>query len=351
MTGTLGRTTSAPKILFVHNQLTRFVQIDRDLLRERFQLVEAHVQRRGTALVGACRAVSRCDLVFGWFASWHTLLPLWWARRLGKPSLLVIGGYDLACLPEIGYGHQRPGLRRWVSRAVLGLADSLVTNAHFSAGEAARNAQLPAGRVRVIYHGLPDPLGALPAERRSANALTVGNVDRPNLQRKGLAPFVGAARHLPGVDFTLVGAWRDDAIADLRRAASRNVTFTGWVEAATLWQHYQRASVYVQASLHEGFGLSVAEAMLAGCIPVVTRAGALPEVVAECGFYAAAPTPAAIAAAISCALHSPPSARQQARDRVLTEFSLGRRQAGLYAAIDELVAQKDPRHGNLYAHN
>ena len=36
---------------------------------------------------------------------------------------------------------------------------------------------------------------------------------------------------------------------------------------------YAEDSVYVQPSLHEGFGLSVAEAMSAGCVPVVTSAG------------------------------------------------------------------------------
>jgi hypothetical protein len=71
----------------------------------------------------------------------------------------------------------------------------------------------------------------------------------------------------------------------LRQAASPNVEFLGFVSDEELFSLYARASVYVQASMHEGFGLSVAEAMSAGCIPVVTRAGSLPEVVGDVGGF------------------------------------------------------------------
>ena len=90
-------------------------------------------------------------------------------------------------------------------------------------------------------------------------------------------------RSLPDVSFVLAGRWDDAAADELRDAAPPNVTLTGWVEQDVLNEHMRRASVYVQASAHEGFGMSVAEAMLAGCIPVTTRAGALPEVVGEAG--------------------------------------------------------------------
>jgi glycosyltransferase involved in cell wall biosynthesis len=327
--------------LFVHNRLTTFVRLDRDLLRARYPVTEAALTKRPGAVLRACRAVAGCDLVFGWFASWHTLGPLLAARRLGKRSLLVVGGYDLACLPEIGYGQQRGGLRRLVSRAALRAADGLVTNAEFSRREAEQNAGVPPGRVRVIYHGLPDPLGALPAAPRRRQALTVGDVNRGNLTRKGLAPFVEAARALPDVEFVVIGGWQDDAIGALRRAAPANVVFTGRLSDAALWACYQEAAVYVQASRHEGFGLSVAEAMLAGCLPVVTRAGALPEVVGDCGVYAAAPTGPAVAAAIRTVLACPPCAPQAARDRILTQFCLEKRRAALYAEIDALLERKD----------
>ena len=59
--------------------------------------------------------------------------------------------------------------------------------------------------------------------------------------------------------------------------------FTGWLSDEELQDLYRRASVYVQASRHEGFGLAVAEAMLAGCVPVVMNVTAMPEVVGDAG--------------------------------------------------------------------
>ena len=90
----------------------------------------------------------------------------------------------------------------------------------------------------------------------------------------------------------------DEAIDYLKGVATANVTFTGSVSADVLLDYYRKASVYVQPSLHEGFGLSVAEAMLAGCVPVTTGAGALPEVTGKCGVRLSSPDPAEIAQAI-----------------------------------------------------
>ena len=106
---------------------------------------------------------------------------------------------------------------------------------------------------------------------------------RLNLERKGHRPFVLAARELPDVRFVLAGRWDDDAIDVLRADAPENVLFTGYLEDEELDAWFRRAAVYAQPSLHEGFGLSLAEAMLAGAVPVVTKAGALPEVVGDVG--------------------------------------------------------------------
>ena len=277
------------------------------------------------------------DLVFGWFASWHTLLPIEFARILRKPSLLIIGGYDVADIPEIEYGHQRGGMKRRLSRRTMRSASCLVATSLYSQTEAAHNAALKKNHINAVYLGVPDPFGSLPAGPRARMALTVGNVDRGNLLRKGHEPFVRAAALLPDVNFTLAGNWKDDAIEYLRSFATLNVSFTGRLTDEQLLDYYRKASVYVQASRHAGFGLSVAEAMLAGCVPVTSGAGSLPEVTGECGVLLASTEASDIAAAIQAGLTYTDEARLSIRTRILNEFPMKNRREHLEQLIEPLM--------------
>lgn len=312
------------RILFVHNGQERFVLDDLRLLRAQHGVTDWYQPGRAFNPARLAGLVCRHDLVFGWFASWHAFAPVLLARALGRPALVVVGGYDTANLPEAGYGAQRGGLPRIVARVVIQAARGLITNPQAARREAIRNTGAAARKIRVIYHGV-EPLAPGPAGARQPLALTVGGVWRENLLRKGLLPFVQAAAACPDVRFVVAGKWHDDSIADLRRAAGPNVEFTGFLSNGALADLYARASVYVQPSLHEGFGLSVAEAMSAGCVPVVTRAGALPEVVGDCGVFCESTSPAAVAAGVRAGLAAAPALRAAARARVLIHFSMEQR--------------------------
>jgi glycosyltransferase involved in cell wall biosynthesis len=266
---------------------------------------------------------------------------LWFAKLLRKPSVLVIGGYDLANLPIADYGQQRGGLGKWISRVAMKLASALFTNSAYSQIEAERNAGVSKDRVKVIYHGITDPFTGLPQISKEQMVLTVGNVDSANVKRKGLEPFVRAASYLPEMEFVLVGAWKDNTIEYLQSIATSNVLFTGRVSDKELMDYYRKASVYVQASLHEGFGMSVAESMLAGCIPVVTRAGALPEVVGDTGVYTDSTEPAEIAQAIEIAIKFSTDQRDQARQRVLKMFTLEKRRQLLENLVQLTIGDND----------
>lgn len=321
------------RVLYVHSRKTTFTDIDRAALGERFEITDHYQPGRRPRPLELLGKLRHADVVFGWHASSHTFLALILARLMRRPSVLVIGGVDTARMPEIGYGMQRGGMRRWISRLTIASATRLITNSRSSLAEIEANLGLGTDRVKLIYHGIPDRFGdrGRAAERM---ALTVGVVYRLNLERKGQRPFVEAAEDLPDVDFVLAGKWLDDAVNELRAVASANVAFTGYLDDDTLDDYFTRAAVYVQPSRHEGFGLAVAEAMLARCVPVVTDAGALLEVVGDAGVVIAEPEAHQVAEGVRRALELGPEAGERARRRVLEWFPYEARRDGICREVE-----------------
>jgi glycosyltransferase involved in cell wall biosynthesis len=326
------------RILYVHSRKASFVEIDREILAQRYELEDLYQPGRLPNPLRLVGGVLRADLVFGWFASWHTFLPITLAWLLRRPSVLVIGGFDVANMPDIEYGHQQGGLRKWASRFIFARAKRLVTNSNYSLEEIERNTDVPPSRVTVIHHGVPDPFGELPDAPRERLALTVGAVDHGTLVQKGQLPFARASRRLPDVRFVLAGKWLDEAVDELRAAGGSNLELTGWLSDEELLAAYRRAPVYVQASRHEGFGLAVAEAMLAGCVPVVMNVTAMPEVVGDAGVYIESQEPDAVAAGIREALELGSPASRAARERILTTFPMDRRREGILRVVEEALA-------------
>lgn len=321
------------RVLYVVSRRNTFTDIDRSILAERFELTEYYQPRPRPNIAALITELRRCDVVFAWFASWHSFAALSLARLIGKPSVLVVGGFDTANVADIGYGWQRGGVRQRVSRRTMGLATRLVTNSYSSLAEIEVNVGLDPRRVAVIYHGLADRFPDGGQRERDRLAISVGVVRHSNLRRKGHLPFVRAAALLPDVQFVLAGKWRDDAIDLLRREAGNNVVFTGFLEDAQLDALLRRAAVYVQASRHEGFGLSLAEGMLAGCVPVVSDVGALPEVVGDVGVMIANSTPEQVAEGVVRALNVGREEGARARARVLDQFPLRARAEGLWREV------------------
>ncbi len=326
------------RVLYVHSRRNTFTRIDREALAERHEVVDYFQSGFRARPLELWRAVGSCDVVVGWFASWHTAVALRFARARRKPSVLIFGGFDTAAMPEIGYGSQRGGVRRRLVSSTARLATRLITNSNYSLEEIGRNvAGVDPARVTVVHHGVPDRFGAV-ATPRDRMALTVGVVYSVNLARKGHGPFVEAARELPDVEFVLAGEWWDETGERLSASVPANARLTGYLSDEDLDALFSSAAVYVQASLHEGFGLSLAEAMLAGAAPVVTAAGALPEVVGETGVTIAEATPGAVAAGVREALELGPEGGLAARERIRTEFPYEKRRDGVLHEVELALA-------------
>jgi glycosyltransferase involved in cell wall biosynthesis len=257
--------------------------------------------------------------------------------------VVVAGGYDVAAVPEIDYGNMRGGLARVLGRWLFRCASVVLPYSHAAAREVSRNAGVGSRKQQMIYLGF-EP-AQFPLHSRAAKepwVLTVAGIDQSTIYRKGLLTVARVSRLMPDVPFIIAGRGEPAALEALRRAGGPNLRLPGFVSDAELADLYARAKVYFQPSVHEAFGCAVAEAMLHNCIPVVTAAQSLPEVVGGCGYYVPARDPAAMVATLRRALEDGlPPGSEEPRARILREFPASRRAALLDAVLDGLTGE-DP---------
>ena len=316
------------RISLVHNGQTSFTKIDQELLGKFARVEEVYyLQKKAILKCSLISILLRTDLVFCWFASWHSLLPLILCKLRRCPFILVTGGFDTANIPEAGYGHQRKWWIRWIVQICIRNADKVICNSHFICEEVMALGFVRSEKLTVIHHGIP--AHTYQPVRKSPIALNIGNVFRENLLRKGLLPFVQSSAFLSNWTFIQVGAWKDNSMITLQENASVNCHIKGYVSYQDLHDLLSKASVYVQPSLHEGFGLSVIEAMQAGCIPVVSNRGALPEVIKGLGIILDDLSPENIAQGILRAEAQFGHRRREIADMVNHHYSLEKRGVAL----------------------
>jgi glycosyltransferase involved in cell wall biosynthesis len=257
-----------------------FVVKDLEILRQSHQVQP--LEFRGLKDLRALwQGVKWCDITFSWFGKLHAFFAVFFSKLLGKKSVVVAGGDDVAYEPEIRYGMFSYWWKKWCPLFVFRYVDLILSVSEFNRHETVNNARANPARVRLLYHGFDATkwrqVGA--AVEKESLVLTVGRVTEETFRKKGLNLFVESAKCLPDVPFILVGPCQGSAIDRLRKKSPSNVTFTGGLYGDDLVRIYSRAKVYVQLSVHESFGCSVAEAMLCECVPVVSRRAPLPEVV------------------------------------------------------------------------
>lgn len=166
--------------------------------------------------------------------------------------------------------------------------------------------------VTAIGHGLTSDLQALmtpPATRRPEGPirlLTVGGY-APH-KRQHILPETAARLRDAGVDFVWeiagpsgrVRGYFDDICTDIAaRGLQDRVIAHASVPFRDLGTLYDRAHIYVQPSIEEGFCLTALDAAAVGLPVIGCRAGALPEIIAASGGTLVKSAPKPLAEAIT----------------------------------------------------
>jgi glycosyltransferase involved in cell wall biosynthesis len=320
------------KIAFVYYMLSPFVRQDYEVLSRHFP-VEAVNYRSPIDIFSVARHIWRSDVSFSWFASGHSFIAVLISKLLGKKSVVVAGGYDVAYAPEIGYGQYTQGFhKRMYASFALKHADLVLAVSKFTKEEVL--ARTRPKRVEVLYNAV-DTDKFRPGGKKEDIVLTVATGNAGALKLKGLDTFVKAASYLPEAKFIVLGL-SEEGIESLKSLqSSDNVEMRGRVDQGELVGYYQKAKVYCQLSYRESFGVALAEAMACECVPVATERGALSEVVGDAGFYVPYGDEKATAEGIKKAFKS--DGCSIARKRVKRLFGTDRREIELVKAIDMVI--------------
>lgn len=273
---------SKKKILFVYRHDSSFVKKDIELLSE-FYDVEPFIYR-SKRIFELWKKLKWCDVVFVWFVSYHTFIIVNITR---KPVVVVTGGFDVAYDRSINYGLMFKPFFKYMVCIALKRVKRILSVSGFNQQEVRRNTGFESICIpNCVESEKFQPMGM----KNKDIVITVGNVNKETWVRKGISKFVSLAEYCYSVDsdfqFIVIGKIYKTMKDKVREVSESipNLVFTDFVSDEELLLCYQYAKVYCQLSSYESFGLSLAEAMLCKCIPVVSDRCEMPMIIGDTGF-------------------------------------------------------------------
>jgi len=279
----------------------------------------------------------KIDLIFIWFALHNFAPTIFFSKLFRIKTIVIAGGYDVAKVPEIGYGQFNYNRKkRFFARFVLKNADLILPVSNFTKNEILDKAKPK--KYEVVYNGINTEIFKPAQIEKEKIVLTIGRVKRTTIKLKGLETFAKTSLHFPSYKFAIIGQIENDMVNELKKINPKLI-FIGEIPHKKVINWLQRSEVYCQLSCRESFGMGVAEAMSCGCITIVTDVGALPEVLGDAGFYTKYGDEQATVEAVKKALNTSDELGEKSGARIKEKFSLQKREKKLVEIIKNLASR------------
>ena len=289
------------KLLFIYPNLYTFIQTEIDLLSDDYDIISITQKWSNKILLPFNLTVQfffllyslpRVKVVLISFAGYSSFLPSLLGYMLNKKVLIVAHGTDCVSFPEINYGNLRNPLLRFFTKIsyqcatkILPVSESLVytENNYFSSETLKFGYTHHLSNISTPFKVIPNAINSNfwnkdnTVSRDKRSFLTV--VGRGQALIKGLDLIIEVANEFPYCKFYVAGI---DSINNFK--SGDNIYFKGRLSPDELKVLYSKSQFYLQLSNSEGFGVSLCEAMLCKCIPIVSNVNHLPKIVGDSGF-------------------------------------------------------------------
>lgn len=281
---------------------TSFIQTDVEQLSKRFNVVNRQKNwsnKKKTPLLLVKQLfylifnLKRFDACIVQFGGYWSFLPAIIGKLYNVPCFIIVHGTDGAAIKALNYGTlKKTPISYFIKKSfewateIWPVSDSLIkttnTYSNFDLEDQKQG-------VLNIYKDIKTPFYVIPNgldfnfwnEPSNSNGLKFITVvsNKTQFERKGIDVIIKASQSLPNCTFTIVGMLKP---GDLN--PPNNIHFIGRKSQEELKKLYSEHTYYIQLSTFEGFGLSLCEAMLCGCIPVVSNVNVLPQIIGDSGY-------------------------------------------------------------------
>lgn len=353
------------KILYVKSRDSTFIRLDQEILEKNFTVIKFQIctTTKIRYLLSIIRLffflsfrLHSADIVFTRFADWHTALLAFFCRIYKKQLLIVVGGYDVANMPEYNYGVFTSKFRGWCVRYSLKNAQYLLPNnpclieytntyAFSEPRQGGIRHFVPdlKGIIKVIHNGYKTDFWTYDQScKKEKIALTVAYVRDYRFYRlKGIDDFIEVARMMSDYKFFIIGLSEIKA-KELNISVPENLLLIPEMNQEKLLEFYQKAMVFCLFSATEGMPNTLCEAMLCNCIPVCSDVTFMPEIIGNAGFINRRKDVYEMKENVQKAFDSGEEFGVKARRRIVENFSIQRREKELIDLIESL-ATRDKR--------
>ena len=278
------------KILFIYTNFSSFVKTDWEILSKKYQVTKYQFRPVKGLVKTAIQFIRqfffllfqfwKFDAVFVWFADYHSFMPVLFAKLTGKKSFVVVGGYDICRIKSLNYGVFISRFRGFFAYQSMKLCSCNLTVSNYVDRKV--KWVVPNSKRKLIYNSVRLENTKSPIQKQDL-ILTVGQIDnKQTFYRKGIDTFIEIAKRLPNYKFLIVGIDLS-LINNLEIDLPTNIKTCKKVPQQELKKYYSEAKIYAQFSRMDTFCLTLAEAMLFECFPVISNEGGMPEVVGNTG--------------------------------------------------------------------
>ncbi|PSL07317.1 glycosyltransferase family 4 protein [Cecembia rubra] len=342
-----------PKVFFVTPSFQSFVLQDIKILTERYDLIinTYNWTRKELApfyliaqFLHLLSRINEVKIIFVHFGGYWSFFPALLGKIFNKPVYIVLHGTDCASIPQLNYGSLRIPLLKWFCKKsyewaslLLPVSESLVSseNNFLDNGKPIGNGVLfhfpkLTTAYKVIHNGFDETFwqGKKTEQRHQKSFISVLSPSQFIL--KGGDLIVELAKRLKDCQFTIVGMDNPKGLE-----VPENLKFLGKLPHEKLKSEFLRHSYYFQLSSFEGFGCALCEAMLCGCIPIVSKVNILPEIVGDNGEVIPIRDLNKLEKTMKRRIPMPISSNDtdMVRQRIIERYSLRRRKEQLFSVL------------------